>query len=77
MSYMDWAGYYDHDNGYREYPWWRTQKRSDALHLADKFVTLFNYECSVRYPEGQRNLLFSQRGIRPLPRAAVAPQIRG
>ncbi len=67
-SYMDWAGCCDHDNGYREYPWWRTQKQSDAFHLADKFVTLFSYERSVRYPEGHRNLLFAQRGIRPLPR---------
>ena len=67
-SYMDWAGCCDHDNGYREYPWWRTQKQSDAYHLAGRFVTLFSYERSVRYPEGHRNLLFPQRGIRPLPR---------
>ncbi len=67
-SYMDWAGCCDHDNGYREYPWWRTQKQSDAFHLAGKFVTLFSHERSVRYPEGHRNLLFAQRGIRPLPR---------
>lgn len=67
-SYLDWAGCCDHDNGYREYPWWRTQKQSDAFQLAGKFVTLFSYERSVRYPEGHRNLLFAQRGIRPLPR---------
>ncbi len=67
-SYLDWAGCCDHDNGYREYPWWRTQKQSDAFHLAGKFVTLFSYERSVRYPEGHRNLLFAERGIRPLPR---------
>lgn len=67
-SYMDWAGCCDHDNGYREYPWWRTQKLSDAFHLAGKFITLFSYERSVRYPEGHRNLLFAQRGVRPLPR---------
>ena len=67
-SYLDWAGCCDHDNGYREYPWWRTQKLSDAFHLTGKFVTLFSYERSVRYPEGHRNLLFAQRGIRPLPR---------
>ncbi len=67
-SYMDWAGCCDHDNGYREYPWWRTQKQSDAFHLGGKFVTLFSHERSVRYPEGHRNLLFAQRGIRPLPR---------
>lgn len=67
-AYMDWAGCCDHDNGYREYPWWRTQKQSDAFNLAGRFLTLFSYERSVRYPEGHRNLLFAERGVRPLPR---------
>lgn len=67
-SYLDWAGSCDHDNEYREYPWWRTQKLSDAYHLAGNFVTLFSHERSVRYPEGHRTLLFPTRGIRPLPR---------
>ncbi len=67
-SYLDWAGCCDHDNGRREYPWWRTQKLSDAFHMPGKFVTLFSHERSVRYPEGHRNLLFAERGIRPLPR---------
>ena len=68
-SYMDWAGCCDHDNGSgREYTWWRTQKQTDAFHLAGKFVTLFSHERSVRYPEGHRNVLFAQRGIRALPR---------
>ncbi len=67
-SYLDWAGCCDHDNGRREYPWWRTQKLSDAFHVPGKFVTLFSYERSVRYPEGHRNVLFAQRGVRPLPR---------
>lgn len=66
--YMDWAGCCDHDNGYREYPSWRIQKLSDAFHLAGRFVTLFSYGRSVRYPEGHRNLLFAQRGVLPLPR---------
>ena len=68
-SYMDWAGCCDHDNGSgREYTWWRTQKQTDAFHLAGRFVTLFSHERSVRYPEGHRNLLLPERGIRPLPR---------
>ena len=71
-SYLDWAGCCDHDNGRREYPWWRTQKLSDAFHLPGRFVTLFSYERSVRYPEGHRNLLFAQRGVRPLPRLPKA-----
>ena len=67
-SNLDWAGCCGHDNGFREYPWWRTQKQSDAFHLGSQFVTLFSHERSVPYPEGHRNLLFEQRGIRPLPR---------
>ena len=68
-SYMDWAGCCDHDNGGgREYTWWWAQKMTDAYHLAGKFVPLFSYERSVSYPEGHRNLLFAQRGIRSLPR---------
>ena len=68
-SYMDWAGCCDHDNGSgREYTWWWAQKMTDAYHLAGKFVPLFSYERSVSYPEGHRNVLFAERGIRPLPR---------
>jgi hypothetical protein len=68
-SSMDWAGCCDHDNGGgREYTWWLAQKMTDAYHLGGKFVPLFSYERSVRYPEGHRNVLFAQRGIRPLPR---------
>ena len=71
-SYMDWAGCCDHDNGGgREYTWWWAQKMTDAYHLGDKFVPLFSYERSVRYPEGHRNVLFANRGIRPLPRLPI------
>jgi hypothetical protein len=31
---------------------------------------MFSYERSVRYPDGHRNVIFVQRGIRPLPRFA-------
>jgi len=66
---MDWAGCCDHDNGNgREYAWWTTQKLTDAYHLPGRFVSMFSHERSVRYPEGHRNLVFAQRGIRPLPR---------
>jgi hypothetical protein len=33
---------------------------------------MFNYERSVNYPEGHRNVLFAQRGIRPLPRLPIS-----
>ncbi len=66
---MDWAGCCDHDNGGgREYSWWRAQKLTDAYHLGGRYVPMFSYERSVRYPEGHRNVVFPRRGIRPLPR---------
>src|SRR5271157_1219999 len=66
---MDWGGCCDHDNGAgREYSWWLNQKLTDAYHLGERYVPMFAYERSVRYPEGHRNVVFPQRGIRPLPR---------
>ena len=66
---LDWVGCCDHDNGGgREYTWWTTQKLTDIFYTPGKFAPLFAYERSVQYPEGHRNVLFVQRGIRPLPR---------
>jgi hypothetical protein len=68
-AYMDWVGCCDHDNGAgREYPWWLTQKATDAFLLHGRFIPMFSHERSVSYPEGHRNLVFARRGIRPLPR---------
>jgi hypothetical protein len=68
-SYMDWAGCCDHDNGAaREYTWWVSQKLTDIFYAPGHFIPMFNYERSVAYPEGHRNVIFAQRGIRPLPR---------
>ncbi len=66
---LDWLGCCDHDNGAgREYSWWTTQKLTDIFHLPGAFTPMFNYERSVPYPEGHRNVIFAQRGIRTLPR---------
>lgn len=66
---MDWIGNGDHDNGGgREYSWWITQKTSDAFHIAGTFTPMFTYERSCNYPDGHRNVLFAQRGVRTLPR---------
>ncbi|MCP5115698.1 MAG: hypothetical protein GY953_33135, partial [bacterium] len=68
-AYLDWAGCCDHDNGAgREYTWWWAQKMTDAFHAQGRFVPVFSYERSVRYPEGHRNVIFAERGVRPLPR---------
>jgi hypothetical protein len=69
---LDWAGCCDHDNGEaREYTWWLTQKFSDAYLLGPKYVPMYYYERSVSYPEGHRNVIFAQRGVRTLPRLPV------
>ena len=68
---FDWIGNGDHDNGAgREYPWWITQKYTDAYHTAKRFVPMFTYERSVSYPHGHRNVMFAKRGIMTLPRLA-------
>lgn len=76
---MDWVGCCDHDNGAgREYSWWISQKLTDVFYNAGRFVPMFNYERSVAYPEGHRNVIFAQRGIRPLarlPRTAETPVV--
>jgi hypothetical protein len=74
-SYMDWVGCCDHDNGAgREYTWWISQKLTDIFHNTGKFVPMFQYERSVQYPEGHRNVIFAQRGVRPLPRLQRTPE---
>jgi hypothetical protein len=70
---MDWIGCGDHDNGAgREYPWWLTQKTTDAFQIPGTFDPMFTYERSVVYPEGHRNVVFAQRGVRTLPRLPIS-----
>ncbi len=69
---LDWVGCCDHDNGgAREYTWWLIQKLTDIYYAPGKFSPMFNYERSVPYPEGHRNVIFAERGIRPLPRLPI------
>jgi hypothetical protein len=79
VAAMDWLGNGDHDNGNgREYTWWLTQKTTDAFRLPGRFDPPFTYERSVAYPEGHRNVVFAQRGVRTLPRlpkTAPEPEI--
>ena len=68
---MDWGGCCDHDNGQgREYTWWMEQKLTDAYHLGTRYVPMFSYERSVRYPEGHRNTIMAQPRRAPLAPAA-------
>jgi len=73
---LDWIGCCDHDNGNaREYSWWTEQKLTDVFYTPGKFVPMFSYERSVAYPEGHRNAIFAQRGVRVLPRLVpVTPE---
>jgi hypothetical protein len=71
---LDWIGCCDHDNGGgREYTWWLTQKVTDIFYTPGRFSPMFNYERSVPYPEGHRNVIFAQRGVRVLPRLPISP----
>jgi len=76
---MEWVGCCDHDNGGgREYSWWITQKLTDIFYMPGRFSPMFSYERSVAYPEGHRNTIFVQRGVRPLPRLPkVTPESTG
>ena len=54
----------DHNAGGQEYTWWRTEKAIDLFHVAGGFTPLFGYERSVPYPNGHRNVVFAQRGVK-------------
>ncbi|MCA9192352.1 MAG: exo-alpha-sialidase [Planctomycetales bacterium] len=70
---MDWIGDGDHDYGIgREYSWWTTQKAVTLFTLPERFVPVYSYERSVRYPEGHRNCMFAYRGVRSLPRLPLS-----
>jgi len=75
VAAFDWIGNGDHDNGAgREYPWWLTQKFTDAYHVPGVFTPMFTYERSVSYPHGHRNVMFAQRGVMTLPRLAAGKE---
>jgi hypothetical protein len=72
---MEWSGCCDHDNGGgREYSWWISQKLTDIFHSPGRFIPMFSHERSVSYPEGHRNLVFAERGIRTLPRLPITKE---
>ena len=69
MAALDWIGSGDHDNGNgREFSWWFTQKTTSLFAVPGTFTPMYTYERSVNYPDGHRNAVFAQRGIRPLAR---------
>jgi hypothetical protein len=58
----------DHNMGQdNEYCWWRTQQANDLYTVGGKFISVYGYERSVKYPGGHRNILWAERGHRTLP----------
>jgi hypothetical protein len=58
----------DHNMGAdQEYPWWRTQKANDLYTVPGTFISMYGYERSVPYPNGHRNVIWTERGHRTLP----------
>jgi len=69
MASHDWIGNGDHDNGNgREFSWWMIQKTTSLFTMPGRFSPMFTYERSVNYPDGHRNAVFAERGVRPLNR---------
>lgn len=50
-----------------EYNWWRTEKSEDIFRVEGRFLPLFGTERSLPYPNGHRNTVFAQRGVRWMP----------
>ncbi len=77
-SALDFILVADHNMGNdREYPWWRTQKANDLYTIPGRFISMYGYERSVRYPNGHRNIIWTERGHRtlPLPRPAIPAEM--
>lgn len=65
---MDYIFVTDHNMGQNnEYCWWRTQKANDLYTVPGSFISMYGYERSVPYPNGHRNVIWTQRGYRTLP----------
>jgi hypothetical protein len=57
----------DHQMGVdQEYNWWLTQKSNDLYFVAQRFVPLYGYERTVPYPNGQRIVMWPERGEKVL-----------
>jgi len=48
--------------------WWLTQKQIDLYYHPKTFLPMYTDERRQSYPSGHRNVMFTKRGIRPLPR---------
>jgi hypothetical protein len=68
VASMDFGGLTDHQGGgHYAYHWWLTEKSCDMYYLAPRFVPLYGYERSARFPNGHRNVFHSYRGVPVFP----------
>jgi hypothetical protein len=65
---MDFGGLTDHQGGgHYAYWWWLTEKSADMYYLPPRFVPLYGYERSAKFPNGHRNVFHSYRGVPVFP----------
>jgi hypothetical protein len=58
----------DHQTGYdQEFSWWQHEKYVDLFLVPGRMTPIFGYERSLQFPNGHRNVIRPQRGVRPLP----------
>lgn len=68
VAAMDFGGLTDHQGGgHYAYHWWLTEKSSDLYYLAPRFVPLYGYERSAKFPDGHRNIFHAYRGVPVFP----------
>lgn len=68
VAAMDFGGLTDHQGGgHYPYWWWLTEKSADLYYLPPRFVPLYGYERSARFPNGHRNVFHSYRGVPVFP----------
>jgi len=68
VAEMDFGGLTDHQGGgHYAYWWWLTEKSCDMYYLAPRFVPLYGYERSARFPNGHRNIFHAYRGVPVFP----------
>ncbi len=68
----------DHNMGNdNEYCWWRTQQANDLYTVPGAFISMYGYERSVPYPNGHRNVIWTERGHKTLPLPKVKTGLAG
>ena len=68
VAAMDFGSLTDHQGGgHYAYWWWLTEKSDDMYYLPPRFVPLYGYERSLRFPNGHRNIFHSYRGVPVFP----------